>query len=76
MARAEVYGPADPLAYPLQKKGHSLEFLREIAHLRTRSNTFGAVFRVRNALSCAIHQFFQERGFMYVHTPIITAAAA
>jgi asparaginyl-tRNA synthetase len=74
-ARAiEVLGAADPVSYPLQKKGHSMEFLREIAHLRTRSNTFGAVFRVRNALSFAIHRFFQERGFLYVHTPVITAS--
>ncbi len=58
--------------YPLQKKAHSLEFLREIAHLRPRANTFNAVFRMRNAMSMAIHQFFQEHGFMYVHTPIIT----
>ena len=72
----EVYGPADPVAYPLQKKGHTLEFLREIAHLRTRSNTFGAVFRVRNALSFAIHQFFQERGFIYLHAPIIAGSDA
>jgi asparaginyl-tRNA synthetase len=72
----EVYGGADPLTYPLQKKGHTMEFLREIAHLRTRSNTFGAVFRVRNALSFAIHEFFQKRGFVYVHTPIITASDA
>ena len=70
----EVYGEADPATYPLQKKGHTMEFLRDIAHLRTRSNTFGAVFRVRNALARAIHQFFQERGFLYVHTPIITAS--
>jgi asparaginyl-tRNA synthetase len=70
----EVYGAADPATYPLQKKGHTMEFLREIAHLRARSNTFGAVFRVRNALSLAIHQFFQERGFLYVHTPIITGS--
>jgi asparaginyl-tRNA synthetase len=69
-----VYGGADPATYPLQKKGHTMEFLRDIAHLRTRSNTFGAVFRVRNALSFAIHQFFRERGFVYVHTPIITAS--
>lgn len=69
-----VLGPADPVTYPLQKKGHSFEFLREIAHLRPRSNTFGAVFRVRNALSFAIHRFFQERGFLYVHTPIVTAS--
>src|SRR5437016_4628992 len=72
----EIYGPADAANYPLQKKGHTMEFLREIAHLRTRSNTFGAVFRVRNALSHAIHTFFQERGFLYVHTPIITASDA
>src|SRR5258708_21467330 len=71
-----VLGPADPATYPLQKKGHSMEFLRDIAHLRTRSNTFGAVFRVRNALCYAIHRFFQERGFLYVHTPIITASDA
>jgi asparaginyl-tRNA synthetase len=69
-----VYGGADPAVYPLQKKGHTMEFLREIAHLRPRSNTFGAVFRVRNALAFAIHQFFQERGFAYVHTPVITAS--
>ncbi|HXG52490.1 MAG TPA: asparagine--tRNA ligase [candidate division Zixibacteria bacterium] len=72
--RIDLYGGADPAAYPLQKKGHSLEFLREIAHLRVRSNTFGAAFRVRNALSFAIHQFFQERGFLYVQTPIITTS--
>jgi asparaginyl-tRNA synthetase len=72
----EVYGDADPATYPLQKKGHTMEFLREIAHLRPRSNTFGAVFRVRNALSFAIHRFFQERGFIYLHTPIITASDA
>jgi asparaginyl-tRNA synthetase len=71
-----VYGSADPSMYPLQKKGHTMEFLREIAHLRTRSNTFGAAFRVRNALSYAIHRFFQERGFLYVHTPIITTSDA
>ncbi|HEV8550701.1 MAG TPA: asparagine--tRNA ligase [Polyangiaceae bacterium] len=69
-----VIGPADPQGYPLQKKGHSFEFLREIAHLRPRTNTFGAVFRVRSALSFAIHSFFRERGFVYVHTPIITAS--
>lgn len=70
----EVYGAADPASYPLQKKGHTMEFLRQIAHLRVRSNTFGAVFRVRNVLSRAIHRFFQERGFLYVHTPIITTS--
>lgn len=69
-----VYGPADPATYPLQKKGHTMEFLRDIGHLRARSNTFGAVFRVRNALCDAIHRFFQDRGFLYVHTPIITAS--
>jgi asparaginyl-tRNA synthetase len=71
-----VLGAADPKTYPLQKKGHSFEFLREIAHLRPRTNTFGAVFRVRSALSFAIHSFFRERGFVYVHTPIITASDA
>jgi asparaginyl-tRNA synthetase len=69
-----VLGVADPTTYPLQKKGHTMEFLREIGHLRVRSNTFGAVFRVRNALSFAIHKFFQERGFLYVHAPLITAS--
>jgi len=69
-----VYGTADPATYPLQKKGHSFEFLREIAHLRVRSNTFGAAFRMRNALTNAIHSFFQERDFIYVQTPIITTS--
>ena len=69
----EVYGEADPEHYPLQKKHHSFEFLREIAHLRPRTNTFGAVMRVRNRLSYAIHKFFQDQGFVYLHTPIITA---
>ncbi|HSV74951.1 MAG TPA: asparagine--tRNA ligase [Chthonomonadales bacterium] len=69
-----VHGPAPSATYPLQKKGHTMEFLREIAHLRTRSNTFGAVFRVRSALSYAIHRFFQKRGFLCVHTPVITAS--
>lgn len=68
-----VYGEADPVRYPLQKKRHSFEFLREIAHLRPRTNTFGAVFRVRNKLAMAIHGFFQSRGFLNVHTPVITA---
>lgn len=68
----KVYGTVDE-TYPLQKKHHTFEFLRTIAHLRPRSNTFGAVFRVRSALSYAIHTFFRERGFLYVHTPIITA---
>ena len=70
-----VLGEADN-TYPLQKKGHTLEFLREIAHLRPRSNLFGAVFRVRSRLAYAVHQFFQERGFHYVHAPIITASDA
>ncbi|MBD2364151.1 asparagine--tRNA ligase [Anabaena minutissima FACHB-250] len=70
----KVYGEADPETYPLQKKRHSFEFLRNIGHLRSRTNSFGAVFRVRNACSTAIHQFFQERGFLWVHTPIITAS--
>ncbi|WP_413198843.1 asparagine--tRNA ligase [Nostoc piscinale] len=70
----KVYGEADPETYPLQKKRHSFEFLRTIGHLRSRTNSFGAVFRVRNACSTAIHQFFQERGFLWVHTPIITAS--
>jgi asparaginyl-tRNA synthetase len=69
-----IYGTADPATYPLQKKGHTLEFLREIGHLRVRSNTFGAAFRVRNALTHAIHSFFQERDFIYVQTPIITTS--
>lgn len=72
--RVRVIGWADPALYPLQKKGHTFEFLREIAHLRPRTNTFGAVFRVRNVLSRAIHGFFQERGFLYVHTPLVTAS--
>jgi asparaginyl-tRNA synthetase len=71
----EVLGEADA-TYPLQKKGHTLEFLREIAHLRPRSNLFGAVFRVRSRLAYAVHQFFQEKSFCYVHTPIITASDA
>jgi asparaginyl-tRNA synthetase len=70
-----VLGEADA-TYPLQKKGHTMEFLREIAHLRPRSNLFGAVFRVRSRLAYAVHQFFQEKGFHYVHTPIITASDA
>ncbi len=69
-----VYGTADAEKYPLQKKGHSFEFLRDIAHLRPRTNTFGAIARVRNALCTAIHDFFQSRGFVYVHTPIITTS--
>lgn len=72
--RIHVYGWADPETYPLQKKRHSYEFLRTIAHLRPRTNSFGAVARVRNAMSFAIHRFFQEEGFLYIHTPIITAS--
>lgn len=68
----EVYGIADPAEYPLQKKGHSLEFLREIAHLRPRTNTFGAILRVRSVLAYAIHRFFNEKGFFYLNTPLIT----
>ena len=74
VSEISVYGTADPVTYPLQKKGHTLEFLREIGHLRVRSNTFGAAFRVRNALTHAIHTFFQERDFIYVQTPIITTS--
>lgn len=70
----QVFGEADPETYPLQKKRHSFEFLRTIAHLRSRTNSFGAVFRVRNACATAIHEFFQQRGFLWVHTPIITAS--
>jgi asparaginyl-tRNA synthetase len=70
----EVYGLADPESYPLQKKGHSMEFLRSIAHLRARSNAFGAVFRIRATLAQATHRFFASRKFHYVHTPIITAS--
>lgn len=75
-SQIEVLGDSDPEKYPLQPKKHSLEFLREIAHLRFRTNTFGAVFRVRHALAFAIHQFFHDRGFLYMHTPIITASDA
>ena len=70
----EVYGTADPAEYPLQKKGHTLEFLREKAHLRPRTNTFGAVLRIRHALAYAIHKFFNDKGFYYFHTPLITAS--
>ena len=69
-----VYGDADPESYPLQKKRHSFEFLREIAHLRPRTNTMGAIMRIRNQVAYAIHTFFQQRGFLYVHTPIITTS--
>ncbi|MDR0567023.1 MAG: asparagine--tRNA ligase [Prevotellaceae bacterium] len=72
----ELYGAADPDAYPLQKKGHTLEFLREIAHLRPRTNTFGAVLRIRHAMAYAIHRYFNDKGFVYLHTPIVTASDA
>ncbi|HLN52281.1 MAG TPA: asparagine--tRNA ligase [Lentimicrobium sp.] len=71
-----VYGTADAETYPLQKKGHTLEFLREIAHLRPRTNTFGAVLRIRHAMSFAIHKYFNDHGFYYLHTPIITGSDA
>jgi asparaginyl-tRNA synthetase len=71
--KIEIVGTADD-SYPLQKKGHTPEFLREIAHLRPRSNFFSSVFRVRSRLAFAVHQFFQDRGFVYVHTPIITGS--
>jgi asparaginyl-tRNA synthetase len=70
----ELYGAADPEKYPLQPKEHSLEFLREIAHLRPRTNTFSAILRIRNAMAFAINKFFNERGFVYLHTPILTAS--
>lgn len=70
----EVLGTADPESYPLQKKGHSLEFLREIAHLRPRTNTFGAIYRIRHQMSMAIHTYFHERGFVYFHAPVITGS--
>ncbi len=70
----EIYGTADPATYPLQKKGHTLEFLREKAHLRPRTNTFGAVLRIRHALAYAIHKFFNDKGFYYFHTPLITSS--
>lgn len=72
----EIYGKADPETYPLQKKGHTLEFLREIAHLRPRTNTFGAVFRIRHAMAYAIHKYFNDRGFYYWNSPLITGSDA
>jgi len=72
----ELYGTADPETYPLQKKGHSMEFLREIGHLRPRTNTFGCIFRIRHAMAYAIHKYFNDKGFYYLHTPIITASDA
>lgn len=74
--KVEVYGEADPEVYPLQKKGHSFEFLREIAHLRVRTNTFGAIFRIRHAMAFAIHKYFNDLGYYYLHSPIITASDA
>ncbi len=73
-AEFELFGTSDPETYPLQKKGHTLEFLREKAHLRPRTNTFGAVLRIRSTLAFAIHRFFQEKGFVYLNTPLITAS--
>ncbi len=70
----EIYGTADPETYPLQKKGHSLEFLRDIAYLRPRTNTFGAVLRIRHAMAYAIHKYFNDNGFYYLHTPLITGS--
>lgn len=72
--RIVLYGEADPATYPLQKKGHTYEFLRSISHLRVRTNALGAVFRIRNAAADAVHRFFQDRGFVYLHSPIITGA--
>ncbi len=72
--KIEIYGTADPESYPLQKKGHSLEFLRDIAYLRPRTNTFGAVLRIRHAMAFAIHEYFNKKGFYYLHTPLITAS--
>jgi asparaginyl-tRNA synthetase len=74
--KIELYGKCDAETYPLQKKGHSMEFLREHAHLRFRTNTFGAVFRIRHAMAFAIHKYFNDKGFYYLHTPIITGSDA
>jgi len=74
--RIEIYGKCDAEAYPLQKKGHSMEFLRDIAHLRPRTNTFGAVLRIRHAVAFAIHKYFNDKGFFYLHTPVITGSDA
>ena len=73
-ADIKIYGTADPETYPLQKKGHSLEFLRDIAYLRPRTNTFGAVLRIRHAMAYAIHKYFNDNGFYYLHTPLITGS--
>ena len=72
----ELYGACDPETYPLQKKGHSMEFLREHAHLRPRTNIFGAILRIRHAMAFAIHKYFNDHGFKYLHTPIITSSDA
>ena len=72
----ELYGKCDAETYPLQKKGHSMEFLREHAHLRFRTNTFGAVFRIRHSMAFAVHKYFNDKGFYYLHTPIITGSDA
>jgi len=74
--KIELYGKCDAETYPLQKKGHSMEFLREHAHLRFRTNTFGAVFRIRHAMAFAIHKYFNDKGFFYLHTPVITGSDA
>jgi len=74
--KIHVYGEADPEKYPLQKKGHSMEFLRGVAHLRFRTNTFGAVFRIRHAMAYAVHKYFNDKGFYYLHTPIVTGSDA
>jgi asparaginyl-tRNA synthetase len=74
VSELKVFGEAEPETYPLQKKGHTLEFLRDISHLRPRTNTFSAVFRLRNILAASVHEFFQSRGFLWIHTPIITAS--
>ena len=73
-ATIELYGKSDAETYPLQKKGHSMEFLRENAHLRFRTNTFGAVFRIRHTMAFAIHKYFNDKGFFYLHTPIVTGS--
>ena len=73
-SKIEIYGTAGPDAYPLQKKGHSHEFLRDIAYLRPRTNTFGAILRIRHAMAYAIHKYFNDHGFYYLHTPLITGS--
>jgi len=74
VSHLEVFGTADAETYPVQKKGHTLEFLREIAHLRPRTNTFGAILRIRHAMAFAVHKYFNDNGFYYLHTPIITGS--